>query len=92
MVAATHIRENDVTARTALFACLLAGSALLASCAPVQSAAVFDQAPLRLAAAAPTRTPANVARDRYRHPVETLAFFGVRPSDTVVEIWPGGGW
>ena len=44
------------------------------------------------AIAAPTRAAANVARDRYRHPAETLAFFGVRPSDTVVEIWPGGGW
>ena len=47
---------------------------------------------LQAAIAAPTRTPANVARDRYRHPMETLAFFGVRPNDTVVEIWPGGGW
>jgi predicted methyltransferase len=44
------------------------------------------------AIAAPSRTQANVARDRYRHPAETLALFGVRPSDTVVEIWPGGGW
>ncbi|MDQ3139764.1 MAG: methyltransferase [Pseudomonadota bacterium] len=42
--------------------------------------------------AADTRTPANVARDAYRHPGETLSFFGVRPSDTVVEVWPGGGW
>ncbi|MFW2853094.1 class I SAM-dependent methyltransferase [Sphingomonas sp. TX0543] len=41
---------------------------------------------------ADSRTPANVARDRYRHPAETLAFFGVKPTDTVVEIWPGGGW
>jgi predicted methyltransferase len=47
---------------------------------------------LHAAITAPTRTPANVARDRYRHPAETLAFFGVKPSDTVVEIWPGGGW
>ena len=44
------------------------------------------------AVAAPTRTPTNVARDRYRHPVETLAFFGVKPGDTVVELIPGGGW
>ncbi len=44
------------------------------------------------AVAAPTRTPTNVARDRYRHPVDTLTFFGVKPTDTVVEIWPGGGW
>jgi len=42
--------------------------------------------------ASPTRTAANVARDKYRHPVETLAFFGVEPDDTVVEMWPGGGW
>ena len=47
---------------------------------------------LKTAIAASTRTPANTARDRYRHPYETLAFFGVRPDSTVVEIWPGGGW
>ncbi|HZG44743.1 MAG TPA: methyltransferase domain-containing protein [Allosphingosinicella sp.] len=39
-----------------------------------------------------TRTAANVQRDRYRNPFETLSFFGVRPNMTVVEIWPGGGW
>ncbi|WP_263587699.1 class I SAM-dependent methyltransferase [Sphingopyxis sp. GC21] len=44
------------------------------------------------AVAAPTRTPPNVARDAARHPAETLAFFGVKPGDTVVELWPGGGW
>jgi predicted methyltransferase len=47
---------------------------------------------LKAAVAASTRTETNRARDRYRHPAETLAFFGVRPNDTVVEIWPGGGW
>jgi predicted methyltransferase len=44
------------------------------------------------AVASPSRTPANVARDPYRHPVDTLNFFGVKPGNTVVEIWPGGGW
>lgn len=38
------------------------------------------------------RTPAFVERDVYRHPGETLAFFGLKPTMTVVEIWPGGGW
>jgi predicted methyltransferase len=38
------------------------------------------------------RSDANRARDVYRHPVETLAFFGVKPESTVVEIFPGGGW
>ena len=47
---------------------------------------------LSAALAAPTRTPANVARDKYRHPAETLSFFGVQPSHSVVEMWPGGGW
>ena len=47
---------------------------------------------LQSAVAATTRTAANVARDKYRNPEATLAFFGVKPSDTVVEIWPGGGW
>ena len=37
------------------------------------------------------RTEEQRARDRYRHPAETLAFFGIEPDMTVVEIWPGGG-
>ncbi len=38
------------------------------------------------------RSPANKARDQYRHPVETLGFFGIRPDMTVIELSPGGGW
>ena len=38
------------------------------------------------------RSDRNKARDQYRHPKETLAFFGLRRDMTVVEIWPGGGW
>jgi predicted methyltransferase len=38
------------------------------------------------------RSDANRARDQYRHPVETLQFFGIRPDMTVVELAPGGGW
>ena len=32
------------------------------------------------------------ARDKYRNPAETLAFFGVEPTMTVAEFGPGGGW
>jgi predicted methyltransferase len=32
------------------------------------------------------------SRDRWRNPAATLQFFGVRPTDTVVEVWPGQGW
>ncbi len=38
------------------------------------------------------RTPEERARDQYRHPKETLLFFGLERSSTVVEVWPGGGW
>ena len=41
---------------------------------------------------APTRSAAFVRRDHARHPAAELSFFGVRPTSSVVEIWPGGGY
>ncbi len=38
------------------------------------------------------RSAAERARDVYRHPKETLLFFGIRPDMHVVEVWPGAGW
>ncbi len=38
------------------------------------------------------RDPKNAARDTFRHPKETLSFFGLKPDMSVVEIWPGTGW
>ena len=38
------------------------------------------------------RSEAYVARNRYRHPVGTLSFFGLEDGMTVMEIWPGAGW
>lgn len=38
------------------------------------------------------RSADNRARDRYRHPLQTLRFFGLKPDMTVVELWPGSGW
>ncbi|MFL6737916.1 MAG: class I SAM-dependent methyltransferase [Sphingomicrobium sp.] len=66
---------------------LSAALALAAAQAPVQQVS-----PLDAAIAASNRSSANVTRDQYRHPAATLAFFGVKPGDTVVELWPGGGW
>lgn len=43
-------------------------------------------------AAGDWRSAAEKARDEWRNPVETLEFFGIEADDTVVEIWPGGGW
>src|SRR5690349_5300322 len=51
-----------------------------------------DLAKLKAVVNGDQRSAENKARDKYRHPVETLAFFGIRPNMTVVELWPFGGW
>jgi predicted methyltransferase len=60
------------------------------------SAAAADDsrtvAALQAAIAGSQRSVANKARDQYRHPLQTLTFFGIKPDMTVVEIWPGNGW
>ena len=38
------------------------------------------------------RSDANRARDQYRHPKDTLLFFGIRPEMHVLEVWPEPGW
>jgi predicted methyltransferase len=38
------------------------------------------------------RTAAEKARDQYRHPVESLTFWGLAPGMTILEVQPGGGW
>ncbi len=78
-----------------LLCAALAGAAMIASgCQSVstEEAARADDIALANAVADPARSVANRARDPYRHPLDTLNFFGVKSSDTVVEIWPGGGW
>src|SRR5512146_653579 len=70
-----------------LFAALLAVGTLNAATAPADVDALLHQA-----VAGSWRTDAHKARDRYRHPGETLEFFGLKPDMTVVELAPGGGW
>jgi predicted methyltransferase len=60
--------------------------------APPQGANSLLDAKLDAVLAGDWRSPANKARDQYRHPKQTLGFFGVKPSDTLIEITPGGGW
>ncbi|MBV6417941.1 MAG: hypothetical protein CMLOHMNK_02720 [Steroidobacteraceae bacterium] len=70
---------------------LLAASAALAGCATTSTRST-TAADLDRILAGDQRSDADRARDPYRHPKETLLFFGIRPEQTVVEIWPGGGW
>lgn len=74
--------------KTSVFFAILSIAASVISC---QSSAPTSS--MQAAIGATSRTPAFVPRDQYRHPQETLSFFGVSPTQTVVEIWPGaGGW
>ncbi|MGR9073889.1 MAG: class I SAM-dependent methyltransferase [Gammaproteobacteria bacterium] len=60
---------------------------------PAQGAVAAEIDAVRLAVSGEHRPQANRDRDVYRHPEQTLKFFGVTESMTVVEIWPGGeGW
>jgi predicted methyltransferase len=54
--------------------------------------AVAADATLQKIVAGEHRTAANKARDRWRNPVETLTFWGLKPRQTVVELSPGGGY
>jgi predicted methyltransferase len=70
---------------------------LLASAAAATAQhAAHQHAPIspeiRAAVQNPQRSDVNRQRDDYRHPAETLSFFGVKSTDTVVEFSPGGGW
>jgi predicted methyltransferase len=80
-----------------LLAALVSG--LLAACVstPSDTAAApmmtnATGAALDTALAGTWRAPANVARDVYRHPKQTLSFFGVSANQTVIEITPSAGW
>jgi hypothetical protein len=50
------------------------------------------RAALRAATTGKHRKPGNADRDKARHPVETLTFFGFKPTLTVLEVSPGDGW
>ena len=65
-----------------------------ATSAKVESAAQSPDAEgrIRSALTGQHRPDKEKARDVYRHPAETLAFFGVKPASKVVELWAGGGW
>jgi predicted methyltransferase len=71
----------------------LGSAAALIALMPVAAAAAEQADPaIAKAIADSRRSEANRARDPYRHPAETLAFFDVHPGQTVVEFYPGGGW
>lgn len=81
------LKKKSLT--TLLVSATLACGALVGTNA---SAHAQHDAKLEKAVAGEHRSDKNKARDKYRHPVETLSFFGFKSDMTVVEITPGGGW
>jgi predicted methyltransferase len=79
--------------RSGFFASLAAMAFMIpALTAPALSRAAAVDPALAAAIANPARTAAFVARDAARHPADELTFMGIKPSMTVVELWPGGGY
>src|ERR1700736_376521 len=70
----------------------VAAASFFALGACVLAAAATPDLALTAAVADPARTATFVDRDKARHPAEELAFFGINPRMTVVEVWPGGGY
>src|SRR5579862_1757045 len=88
-----HLRASARPPRfaSAKRAALAGAAVLLAACAAESSRQTTAEA-LTQILAAEHRSEENRARDRYRHPKETLLFFGVRPEMSVMEVWPEPGW
>jgi predicted methyltransferase len=87
-----NIRQADLSSVLLLTALLHLPFLSLASQAAGHELDPTTNAALDSAMAGEHRSAENRARDKFRHPKETLAFFGFRSDMTVVEIWPGGGW
>ena len=89
------IRLARCTAAVALgvwFGAYPAATAAATTAAPAAAVPAAADPTLQAAAADPGRSSNFTARDKVRHPVEELTFFGIAPSMTVVELWPGGGY
>jgi predicted methyltransferase len=85
-------RHGERDMKRFILAAVLAGLAGTALAATAMAANQTDDTQLRAAIAGSHRSSANVARDAWRHPYETLTFFGIKPTMTVVELVPEGGW
>lgn len=72
---------------TLLLAAVVGGAGCATQTTRLETASALDKI-----IAGPQRPAEDRARDAYRHPRQTLLFFGIRPEMTVVEIAPAGGW
>jgi len=84
-------RSLRIVARASVWACLLAAVGLISGCATTGGQETTATA-LDVILAGSQRTTADRGRDQYRHPKQTLLFFGVRPRMRILQVWPESGW
>jgi predicted methyltransferase len=85
------VRTTVISAKQTVIGAVLACALVAAACTAVSSRQSTTDA-LTTILAGDQRTAEERARDVYRHPKETLLFFGIRPEMSVLEVWPEPGW
>lgn len=89
------MKPNVLSRLTVAGAAILASLASLASLATLAPVVAFAESPASLydgAVAAKDRLPGDYERDSDRKPATVLAFFGIAPGDTVLDLFSGGGY
>lgn len=91
LTGSSHSGSSASRVHRGLASLFAAGLCLLGSCSTTSNRE--DTAVALDAILAGSQRPLqNSSRDRYRHPKETLLFFGIRPEMKVLEVWPEPGW
>jgi predicted methyltransferase len=71
---------------------VMLGLGALSACHPAGPPKPAPAKTIEAAVAGPWRAAADRARDPFRHPAQSLEFWGLKPGMTVIEFWPGAGW
>ncbi|EIZ77706.1 hypothetical protein WSK_3716 [Novosphingobium sp. Rr 2-17] len=71
---------------------LLIAALICLAPSPLLAAPKGPDAALRAAIASDVRSEKDKARDVYRHPEQSLTFWGLKPGDVVIDVQPGSGW
>lgn len=94
-VSQSRTQGRSIIMRRVFASLTLAGAFVLQGCGTLghpKAPVINDADTQKLSHITQTLSDKHKARHASRHPVETLAFFGIQPGDTVVEALPGGGW
>jgi predicted methyltransferase len=87
--ATKEITTMKITLLTLIHSIALPVLGLSLLCSTAQAADANAEQQLQTAVNGTWRATENRARDQYRHPLQTLTFFGVKPNATVIELFPG---